>query len=146
MFYNGIDSVPLCKTCKKPVKFHGCTYGFSKYCCQKCAQVDGEVREKLKHTNIEKYGCDYYNKFSKKGKETKKRLYGDANYNNNEKSKQTCLERYGVDNPMKNKDIQEKSKQTCLERYGSPLYFTSDEYQSKRAECFKKSKRTLFEH
>ena len=145
MFYNGIDSVPLCKTCKKPVKFHGYYYGFSKYCCQKCAQVDEEVREKLKHTNIEKYGHDYLNKFSKKGKETKKRLYGDANYNNNEKSKQTCLERYGGDNPMKNKDIQEKSKQTCLERYGSPLYLTSDEYQSKRAECFEKSKRTMFE-
>ena len=51
--------------------------------------------------NLNKH--DYYNKFLKKGKETKKRLYGDANYNNKEKSKQTCLERYGVDNPMKTK-------------------------------------------
>ena len=47
-----------------------------------------------------------------------------------EKSRQTCLERYGVDNPMKldqfkekvkHYDVgaaKEKSRQTCLERYG----------------------------
>ena len=42
--------------------------------------------------------------------------------NNNEKkkekSKQTCLERYGVEHSAQSKQIREKSKQTCLERYG----------------------------
>jgi hypothetical protein len=32
MFYNDIDSVPLCKTCKKPVKFHGYTYEILWFC------------------------------------------------------------------------------------------------------------------
>lgn len=35
-----------------------------------------------------------------------------------DKRKQTCLERYGVENVSKSEIIKEKSKQTCLERYG----------------------------
>ena len=34
------------------------------------------------------------------------------------KTKNTCLEKYGVDNPMKLNIVKEKSKQTCLEKYG----------------------------
>ena len=34
------------------------------------------------------------------------------------KFKQTCIEKLGVDNPMKSKVIQEKSKQTCMKKYG----------------------------
>lgn len=34
------------------------------------------------------------------------------------KFKQTCLEKYGVDAPMKSSKIKEKSKQVCLEKYG----------------------------
>ena len=36
-----------------------------------------------------------------------------------EKAKQTCLERYGVDNPNKSEEIKERSKQTSLRRYGT---------------------------
>ena len=32
--------------------------------------------------------------------------------------KQTCLERFGVDNVFKSQEIQDKKKSTCLERYG----------------------------
>ncbi len=35
---------------------------------------------------------------------TRQIRYGDKNYNNREKSKQTCLEKYGVDNPFKDKE------------------------------------------
>ena len=35
-----------------------------------------------------------------------------------DKQKQTCLKRYGVDNPSKNKVIRNTQKQTCLKRYG----------------------------
>ena len=40
-----------------------------------------------------------------------------------EKSKQTCKQKYGVDNAMKNKEIREKSQNTCMKKYGciSPL-------------------------
>ena len=37
--------------------------------------------------------------------------------NNIEKIKQTCLEKYNVDNIMKTKEFREKSRKTCLEKY-----------------------------
>ena len=66
-----------------------------------------------------------------------------------ERTKKTCLKKYGVDNvsksqeildkivkvntkrygtsyPMKNKEILEKSKKTCLEKYGKEYSFTQD--------------------
>ena len=53
--------------------------------------------------------------------------------------KQTCLERYGVDNPHKSRDIQDKTKQTCLERYGVEYPTQSEEIQNKyKQTCLKK--------
>jgi hypothetical protein len=49
---------------------------------------------------------------------TKIEKYGDKNYNNTTKRKQTNLEKYGVDNPRKSKIVQHKIKQTNLEKYG----------------------------
>ena len=51
-------------------------------------------------------------------KATKESRYGDANYNNQEQCKQTCLERYGVDNVFKLKDIQERITKRIIELYG----------------------------
>lgn len=42
------------------------------------------------------------------------------------KIKQTCLEKYGVDNPAKCEEIQQKMKNTCLEKYGSTNIFSSE--------------------
>ena len=35
-----------------------------------------------------------------------------------EKTKQTCIKKYGVDHPNKTKENKEKIKKTCIERYG----------------------------
>lgn len=51
-------------------------------------------------------------------KATKESRYGDPNYNNQEQSKQTCLERYGVDNVFKLKDTQERITKKIIELYG----------------------------
>lgn len=50
--------------------------------------------------------------------QTKKDRYGSEGYNNRDKAKETCLEKYGVDNPRKNDYIKRKAKETCLEKYG----------------------------
>ena len=39
-----------------------------------------------------------------------------------EKTKKTCLKKYGVENPAQNKYITEKTKKTCLEKYGRKNY------------------------
>lgn len=83
-------------------------------------------------------------------KKTSKRLYGDENYNNKEKFRQTCLERYGVENVFQSEDTKkkceqtklekygdahfinlEKAKQTCLERYGHEFAFQSESVKEK---------------
>jgi hypothetical protein len=48
-----------------------------------------------------------------------------------EKIKNTCLEKYGTDNIMKNKDVQEKIKKTCMEKYGVEHFVQSDNQKEK---------------
>lgn len=44
-----------------------------------------------------------------------------------ERAKQTCIEKYGVDNPAKVNAFREKQKQTNLEKYGHTNFFASDQ-------------------
>ena len=55
------------------------------------------------------------------------------------KSKQTCIAKYGVDNPGKVDATNEKRKKTCIKKYGCTN-------PSKSAEIKEKKKRTLLEH
>lgn len=48
-------------------------------------------------------------------KKSKAEKYGDENYNNRDKAKETCLEKYGVDNPFKDR---EKMVNSYLEKLG----------------------------
>jgi len=117
-----------------------------KYGKEYISQVE-EFKEKSKQTCLEKYGSKYYFT-SKDCKQKTIEKFGVDNYRKTdeckqlvskynkehkdkllEKRKQTCLERYGVDNPLKVKKIQEKRKQTCLERYGTNTFAQSEKYK-----------------
>lgn len=54
----------------------------------------------------------------KKSKQTRLEKYNDENYNNKEKNKQTCLNKYGVDNVFQLDEIKEKSKKTMIKKFG----------------------------
>lgn len=103
-------------------------YGVSHY-----SKTD-QFKEKIKHTSLEKYGAEHFNKTStgkqkikitilekygvdnisklpstkRKIRKTKLKKYGDGNYNNREKSKLTCIKKYGKSSAVKNKEIQKK--------------------------------------
>ena len=49
--------------------------------------------------------------------------------------KQTCLEKYGYDNSSKSNIVKEKAKQTCLEKYGKPNVYN-----------YEKAKQTFLKH
>lgn len=49
-----------------------------------------------------------------------------------EKYRQTCIEKYGVDSPFKNPEFLEKRKQTNLEKYGAEYYIQTEEGQAAR--------------
>jgi hypothetical protein len=48
-----------------------------------------------------------------------------------EKTKQTCFERFGEDNPNKNEKVKEKMKQTNLDRHGVDNYSKTKEFKEK---------------
>ena len=91
------------------------SFKYNKYHCRKCSN------ETYKKTMLEKYGVEngfQLKEIKEKSNNTKLELYGDKNYNNREKSIETCITKYGVGNPNKNSEIKEKSNNTCLKKYG----------------------------
>ena len=84
------------------------------------------VKDKIKETNKERYGVEFITqnkeielRANKKRKKTNKERYGSENIlNNTEKREETCMQKYGVKNPVQNKEIWDKIKQTNKERYG----------------------------
>lgn len=109
---NSIDVRPVCPVCGNRLSFFcirkNKTFGFSKHCCYSCSARDPKTFE-LK--------C-----------KTKELHFGDKNYNNREKYKKTCQDKYGdgIVNPFQAKEVKEKSKKTKLERYGDEYYNNSD--------------------
>jgi hypothetical protein len=58
------------------------------------------------------------NKRSIRIKNTKKEKYGNENYNNRNKSKETLKNNYGVENPMFSPEIKQQVVNTNIEKYG----------------------------
>ena len=98
-------------------------------------------KKKLKYrTYIENISCKNIFSCSKKcGKNKTKQTnlekfgveYPSQNEDIKEKTKQTNLERYGVEFVLQNKEIQEKFKQTNLERYGSEYVLQNENILNK---------------
>lgn len=91
----------LCLKCGKRCKFIDLFKGYHIYCCRKCAYLSSERIKKSKETNL--------------------RRYGDENYNNKTKQKQTCIERYGGQGNA-SVELQQKQKETLKERYNDENY------------------------
>lgn len=160
-FYNNITEQPKCKKCCNKTKFINALKGYSEYCCKKCSNSSNEKITKTKQTNNIRFGgnapaCskDVINKM----KQTNLERYGDENFNNREianktlleryggvgnaseiiksKQQQTCLERYGVNNGMKVKEIVSKIKANNKKEYGVEWVFQRPEIQQKSVDTF----------
>lgn len=101
-----------------------------------------EILFRIKY-NIERNYCSVCGKptyfkgiswYKKTGK-----LYADfcsckCSMNSNETKeayKKSCIDKYGVDNPMKNKNVVDKGKETCKNKYGVVRASLLKEYQDK---------------
>jgi hypothetical protein len=111
----------ICKKCKirKTRKY---LPGVKEGMIEKCKNI---IPNKLKNNP------NYINEVVEKSKKTKSKRYGDPTYNNQNKKKQTCFEKYGVEHYF---DINKK-KQTSLKRYGDPTY---NNQNKKKQTCFEK--------
>lgn len=48
-----------------------------------------------------------------------------------EKVRKTCLEKFGVEYALQNKEVRDKIKKTCLQKYGTECSFQNEEVQEK---------------
>ncbi|MDA3779293.1 MAG: hypothetical protein PF487_03525 [Bacteroidales bacterium] len=141
-FLNNIDDIPTCQKdeCLNNVNFGGYSKGYYKYCSVKCRNSDikvvnnnkkiffekygvdnpmklDNIKDKSKKTKKKRYGDENFNNIIK-CKETKKNLYNDEFYSNREQARLTSLENHGCVNYTN----RNKAKQTSLDRYGDEFY------------------------
>ncbi|HPM74209.1 MAG TPA: hypothetical protein PLA71_00640 [Saccharofermentans sp.] len=83
---------PVCEYCGGPVKFKNFLDGFAKTCSKKCAAKNPNRSEKIKKTNMTKYGqsCSLHDTTNKA------------------KTKRTLMKRYGVTNAFQIPAVQNK--------------------------------------
>ena len=110
----------------------------AKYCSTKCMTNSEEIKNKVKASNIKKFGVEYplqSKEMQEKHKRTCLEKYGVDSFSKTkefkEKRKETFLERYGVEQTFQLKAFRDKSKQTCLKRYGVDTYVKTDEYKER---------------
>lgn len=128
-----------------------------------------EIKEKCKQSLLSKYGVDNISKSpvikkrkmktclehygvkagfnNGKSEITKLQKYNSSTYNNIEKNKQTCLERYGADCIFKVKKFQDIIKKTFNDKYGVdyatqlPKTIINSHSQKSIHKCFETQKR-----
>ena len=108
------------------------------------ATQNREIYAKARKTCIERYGVEFASQnedIKQKQYKTCYERYGDPFYNNQEKSKQTCIEKYGVSNPMllgKENLIKTKLEQS-KQRYNDIIDVVNEEWLCKcpHSECDK---------
>jgi len=83
--------------------------------CRKCV---------LEIARIERSGTleDYFRESTEKNKKTKESRYGSATYNNRDKARATCVDRYGYPHQSQNEAQKKKIAKTKLEKYGDPTF------------------------
>jgi hypothetical protein len=124
--------------CKHETKFISISKGYSKFCSIECFKKDNpmkrqEVKEKLSVNLKEKFNDQNYRAdISSKRKKTKLERYGDENYNNRDKVKNTCITKYGVEYYSQSLEFAEKVKQTSIEKYGVEHHLMSSDIKNKR--------------
>jgi hypothetical protein len=99
VFYHNLKSIPKCP-CGIQSKFSSrFDRGYQTFCSLKCANNHKEEMVKRQKQSIQKkWGVDFFPQhkdFINKQKETKKKRYGNENYNNVEKMKSTKEKLYG---------------------------------------------------
>ena len=117
-FKNKIETYPVCLECGKRLKINE---GYGVYCSKECANKSKYRTLKTKNTKLKRYGDENFVN-SEKAKQTCLERYGVINgggtFQSQEKIKQTLKKHYGVEHALQNKQLLEKSKHTCLERFG----------------------------
>ena len=82
--------------CNNETSFVNINYGYLKFCCNSHAQLDKTTRNKIEQTNLKNCGMKHHMKTE----------IGQFKY------KQTCIEKYGINNVSYVDQINQKKSQT----------------------------------
>ena len=137
-YYHNINDYPICPICGNRVNFKSFSRGYHEFCSLKCACNSEITKEKIKQTNLKKYGVEntfQSKELKEKIKQTNLEKYGSEYPGQSEivkeKIKQTNLEKYGCEYGLSCAEVKEKRKRTCLKRYGVENVFSSTEIKEK---------------
>ena len=113
LIYNIVnpDCSKVCEVCGAPTTFDKYYNGYRKACSRKCSSTLTATGSK--QTKLTRYGDANYNN-KERSQNTKLKRYGDAFFTNTAKGRETKEKRYG----SASYNNLEKAKATCLERYG----------------------------
>lgn len=97
-----------------------------------------EYKDKHKKHSLKKYGYEHHFKspiIQNKIKQTNLKKYGKEWYTQTDEYKKryigTCLSKYNVTHYSKTEEFINKINQTNLEKYGHPIYFKTEDYKNK---------------
>lgn len=113
----------ICPTCGNINGFLSIILGYRKHCCVRCATTDPNVYNSFRDNNPQKD-----TKIREKTKQTCLNKFGTehaiASDKVKEKIKLSNREKYGVDWPFQSKEILEKTQQSCMDHFGvsNPMY------------------------
>ena len=117
-FFHNDSGVCLCGKEKKLISFKK---GFNKTCSNRnCIYWKDSVYSKIQETKTKNDTLQSNHLIIEKTKRTKLEKYGDENYNNSEKNRETCLKNGSDEKRL------EKIKKTKLEKYGDEFYFDKE--------------------
>ena len=122
------------------------------YTCDKCSHIKikdsnlkkygveyysqhPERNDKVKKTSLERYGVEHHSKsdnYIEKVSRTNLEKFGFINpFMDKERIKESYVEKWGVDHPLKVQEIKDRIKKTNLDRYGVESVLKSPEVQEK---------------
>lgn len=116
---------------------------------EKC-YLEGAFKNSTRKLNINRVSVlkiphlrkKFYARMRKRQADVLEEKYGDRNYNNREKARESFIKRYGVDNVFKSEEFkaeqakeenvkrrENKKKETCLRKYGVESYVQTREFK-----------------
>ena len=120
----------ICPTCGKQNRFISMGQGYLKHCSTKCSSLDKNVQKKLKNTKRILYGEENYNNRDK-CKETYLKNFGESHYMKSEAGKKimqdSVYNKYKVKNISQLEWVKQKKQLTCLKNFGVNWPMQSEE-------------------
>jgi len=141
---NNLSERKTCCVCGKYVSFNTDICEYRKTCSISCSRKTKETLDKFRTTlaskddplNTKRARETRYSKnggkwhaddFVQKTQNTIAERHGDSHWNNPEQTRQTCMTKYGVDHPMKDKRVKAKLIERIFKKYGVNSVFELDE-------------------